>query len=309
MFILAALWSAACFTPRLLEAATIDPMPLVASIQLGGTLNSYPLCDSGQGSNKICRFNCAGDHCMISYRPEFPSWAKMAAMASSKQGVITEVVIPTKGYRVADELLTQLTAEYGKPQKLTKSIVQNAFGATFPKLEASWSLSWGTVQFESIKQNLDEGELFGALNVDQFPALPEAASASSPAAIDSQQLVASSPNATELQVSSNAESPKAAPRHSVPVHLGIQFLTADTIAGKLALVPESGVKILGMEEHGTGARSGLRVGDIITAVNGERVPSVVKGLQALLGRIPPEMSITLSVNRQGEDISLPILFP
>ena len=69
--------------------------------------------------------------------------------------------------------------------------------------------------------------------------------------------------------------------------------------------PTPGVRIAGVERAGPAARSGLRSGDVVVAVNGERVDTA-RGLIRSIAAIPPGNTVRLTVNRQGKEIEVPV---
>lgn len=67
----------------------------------------------------------------------------------------------------------------------------------------------------------------------------------------------------------------------------------------------AGVGIAGVDRAGPAARSGVRAGDIVTAVNGQSVDTA-RGLIRAVAATPPGGNVSLSVRRQGRDIELPV---
>jgi serine protease Do len=66
-----------------------------------------------------------------------------------------------------------------------------------------------------------------------------------------------------------------------------------------------GVLIAGVERGSPAARAGLRQGDLVTAINGERVETsraLVRGIAA----IPPGQTARLSIQRDGRAAELPV---
>ncbi len=66
-----------------------------------------------------------------------------------------------------------------------------------------------------------------------------------------------------------------------------------------------GVTIAGVERNGPAAKAGVRAGDIVTAVNGERVDSS-RSLIKAVAATPPGNSVRLSLRRQGRDMDVPV---
>ncbi|MBV8590616.1 MAG: trypsin-like peptidase domain-containing protein, partial [Acetobacteraceae bacterium] len=67
----------------------------------------------------------------------------------------------------------------------------------------------------------------------------------------------------------------------------------------------TGVAIAGIERNGPAGRAGLRPGDIVMAVNGERVDSA-RGLIRAVAGTPPGPTVRLTVRRQGTNIEVPV---
>ena len=66
-----------------------------------------------------------------------------------------------------------------------------------------------------------------------------------------------------------------------------------------------GVTIAGLDRSGPAARAGIRPGDILTAVNGERVETA-NGLIKAVAAIAPGNNIRVTVRRQGRDVEIPV---
>lgn len=65
------------------------------------------------------------------------------------------------------------------------------------------------------------------------------------------------------------------------------------------------VLVTGMDRSGPAARAGLRPGDTLIAVNGERVASARGLIRAVAGVTPGEQAV-ITVRRQGREVDLPI---
>ncbi len=66
-----------------------------------------------------------------------------------------------------------------------------------------------------------------------------------------------------------------------------------------------GVAIASVERNGPAAKSGLRSGDVVRAVNGEKVETA-RGLIRAVAAAPPGGSVRLSVRRQGRDVDVSV---
>jgi serine protease Do len=86
--------------------------------------------------------------------------------------------------------------------------------------------------------------------------------------------------------------------------LGVQV--QDVIAED-ARAPRRAVLIAGVERGGPAARSGLRPGDLVTAINGERVESS-RGLVRAIAAIAPGQPVRLTIQRDGRtsEVSLQV---
>lgn len=83
--------------------------------------------------------------------------------------------------------------------------------------------------------------------------------------------------------------------------LGIAVEDTPTAAGGQA----TGIKIAGVDRAGPAMRGGLVAGDIVVAVNGERVDTA-RGLIRTIAALPPGTTIHLTVLRQGRDVEVPV---
>ena len=68
---------------------------------------------------------------------------------------------------------------------------------------------------------------------------------------------------------------------------------------------ENGVAIQGVERNGPAAHAGIRAGDAIIAVNGERVETS-RGLIRSVAAAAPGSNVRLSVRRQGREFDVPV---
>jgi len=66
-----------------------------------------------------------------------------------------------------------------------------------------------------------------------------------------------------------------------------------------------GVRLAGVDQGGPAARAGLRTGDVVVELNGERVDSARSMIRAIAGT-PPGNTVRLTVRRQGKDIEVPV---
>jgi serine protease Do len=67
----------------------------------------------------------------------------------------------------------------------------------------------------------------------------------------------------------------------------------------------TGAVISQVESDAPGARAGLKVGDVITEVNGQKV-SDAGHLQVLIGQNPPGSKVNLQVIRDGKQMTVPV---
>jgi len=71
------------------------------------------------------------------------------------------------------------------------------------------------------------------------------------------------------------------------------------------LTDASGALVSQVEDDGPGAKGGLKIGDVITEVNGEKVTDAGQ-LQVEIGQKKPGTTVKLGVIRDGKDMSLPV---
>jgi serine protease Do len=67
-----------------------------------------------------------------------------------------------------------------------------------------------------------------------------------------------------------------------------------------------GVTIAGLDRNGPAAKSGIRPGDILTAVNGERIETA-NGLIKAVAAVVPGNNMRVTVRRQGRDVDIPVV--
>jgi len=67
----------------------------------------------------------------------------------------------------------------------------------------------------------------------------------------------------------------------------------------------SGAVVTQVDPESPGAKAGLRIGDVITAIDGQKVNDAGE-LQVMVGQKPPSAKITLEVLRDGKTISVPV---
>jgi serine protease Do len=68
---------------------------------------------------------------------------------------------------------------------------------------------------------------------------------------------------------------------------------------------EGGVAIAGVERNGPAARAGIRPGDLVTAVNGDKVDTARNLIRAVAATVPGN-TVRLSVRRQGREMDVSV---
>jgi serine protease Do len=68
---------------------------------------------------------------------------------------------------------------------------------------------------------------------------------------------------------------------------------------------DSGVTIASVDRTGPAAKAGIRAGDVVVAINGDKIDSS-RGLIRAVAVVPPGNSIHVTVRRQGRDIDIPV---
>lgn len=87
--------------------------------------------------------------------------------------------------------------------------------------------------------------------------------------------------------------------------LGVSVQDAAAESGEPRGLPRRGVLIAGVERNSPAARAGLRPGDIVTALNGEKVETsraLVRGVAA----VAPGQMVRLMVLREGREREMPV---
>ena len=82
-----------------------------------------------------------------------------SATALVESGILHAISFQTTGYKFQDLYLRQLTEKFGQPTSLKTEIMQNAFGAHFDKIEATWRTEY-FVDLEGFGERIDEGSVF-----------------------------------------------------------------------------------------------------------------------------------------------------
>ena len=72
-------------------------------------------------------------------------------------GVPRQVALSTSGVSVQQDILALLTAKYGKPSSLDIDHLQNAMGAQYESIKASWQLATMRVIFSGMVSRADGG--------------------------------------------------------------------------------------------------------------------------------------------------------
>jgi serine protease Do len=69
---------------------------------------------------------------------------------------------------------------------------------------------------------------------------------------------------------------------------------------------DDGVLIAGISREGPAAKSGIRTGDVVVAINGDRIESS-RGLIRAIAAVPPGNTARVTVRRQGRELEIPII--
>jgi serine protease Do len=68
---------------------------------------------------------------------------------------------------------------------------------------------------------------------------------------------------------------------------------------------DDGVLIAGISRDGPAAKSGIRPGDVVVAINGDRIETS-RGLIRAVAAVTPGNSIRVTVRRQGREMEIPV---
>jgi len=74
-------------------------------------------------------------------------------------GIVQSVLVSTAGFSVQEQLLSDLTAKYGKPKKLERSPVQTGIGAKFERIEAEWRKPDLNIDYRGMGTSITEGHI------------------------------------------------------------------------------------------------------------------------------------------------------
>ncbi len=69
---------------------------------------------------------------------------------------------------------------------------------------------------------------------------------------------------------------------------------------------DDGVTIAALDRSGPAARAGVRPGDVVAAVNGDRIDSS-RGLIRAIAVVPPGQTVRMTVRRQGNELAIPVI--
>lgn len=102
--------------------------------------------------------------------------------------------------------------------------------------------------------------------------------------------------------------PNASPVSEKP-KLGVRYVPVDaTFARVAAMEAPQGVFLARVDSDSLAARSGLKVGDAILAIDGIPVPNAMTGFQETIANLKPGSRVSLTIWRGGREIMVPIQF-
>jgi serine protease Do len=87
--------------------------------------------------------------------------------------------------------------------------------------------------------------------------------------------------------------------------VSVQDAPAEREAGAARTAAQRGVLIAGVERNSPAQRAGLRQGDIVTAINGERIETS-RALVRNIAAVPPGQTVRLTVVREGREREMPV---
>lgn len=119
-----------CFQHRFYESVPNPEIEKNAVVRVIWPLNAYP---------EVSRFSNAGVLVL--------------------DGTIHRVWFWTRGLKFQQDDLARLIDKFGKPTKVDRKNLQNAFGASFESMSASWDLGDSVVSFESYTDDINTGML------------------------------------------------------------------------------------------------------------------------------------------------------
>lgn len=132
-------------------------------ITIGRQIDSYPSCESEEGRQKICVYPpdpSLPTQRFIELRPGKAEFLRSNfSIGIRPDGTINFASVETGGAKYQEEIFDLLTTRYGKPSAIKRSVVQNAFGAQFEKIEATWSLNDGSLIFHGVEERIDHGSM------------------------------------------------------------------------------------------------------------------------------------------------------
>ena len=68
---------------------------------------------------------------------------------------------------------------------------------------------------------------------------------------------------------------------------------------------DTGVLIASLDRSGPAAKSGIKAGDVVIAINGDKIDSS-RGLIRAVAVVPPGNSVRVTIRRQGREMEIPV---
>ena len=147
------------FIGLLLAAAAARGAPSLFGVELGQQAAEIPVCESPQPA-AMCQRGDGGTHgADIRYPAEsLPDYVKGGVWSNLDDGGrILRIQVPTRADD-AKNVLAALTRKFGKPTATAQPRLQNAFGAGFNGLNATWKLPGGyDLKFRAIDEDVNTG--------------------------------------------------------------------------------------------------------------------------------------------------------
>lgn len=129
-------------------------------LQIGALAEAFPDCDTTEAAAKTCLYKKSVlPFRYIELRPGRLAYLRTNFMVQIEADKLASVQVETTGLVSQDEIVRDLTAAFGNPTTLKYELKQNAFGAQFKSIVATWfdKKNAAVVLFVGADKQIDSG--------------------------------------------------------------------------------------------------------------------------------------------------------
>lgn len=261
-----------------------------------GTAKLYDLTPAQTCTQAPIKINTYGQPVrrIIFSKAEAPDIVKNWQMiALEADGNLVGIEFFTIGAASQELVYQTLTQQYGSPTRKNVSTVGNGFGASAQAISASWVTKQIDVTFDGMLDRLDRGRVL----ID------------TPEATTIRQQWDNADNSSRRTLGGAGAGPATPATTNSPLKLGVNYFPVDARFAQIAAMDSPrGVGVARVASDSVAAKSGLKVGDAILAVDGVPLPSSTTGLQEVMAGVKPGSLVNLTVWRSGREITVPVQF-